>query len=237
MGDWLLAVDASTPRCVVVLGRVGEGPAAALHADEQDDDGRRASAELHLRIARLLEAAAIGPADLAWLGCGRGPGTFTGTRVAIAMCKGLAEATGRPLAAISTLAAVAGSVEGHAEVLAVLDARRGEVYAGAFACDGGWLRPVDVERCCAIEVALAAAPHHHVVGPGVSPNAARVPVEFAATPLPGPTARGLWRAAVSAHAQGGPGDAAAVEATYLRDSYAELGMNVAKRPVFRSPLV
>ncbi len=233
----MLVVDASTPHCVVALGRLGAGVDADLLVDEQDDDGRQASAELHLRARGLFERAQIGPQALAHLACGRGPGTFTGTRVAVALCKGLAVATGLPIVAVSTLAAVAASIEHVGEVLAVLDARRDEVYAAAFTLHGGRVTPRGFERCAAIEEALAAAPGHHVVGPGVAAYAGRIDPGVARTATTGPSARGLWRAAVCAYEAHGPGDAASLEATYLRESYAELGVNVAKRAMFRSPFV
>lgn len=235
--DWLLVIDASTPRCVVVLGRLGAGVDAPLFADEQDDDGRRASAELHLRIAGLFAQAGVVANDLAFVGCGRGPGTFTGTRVAIATCMGLAEALGVPVIAVSTLAAVAASIDANGPILAVLDARRGEVYAGTFERRGEAIVATGPERCAPLETLAPDAPGAHVVGPGVPPYADRLDPTIPRTPLPGPTARGLWRAAVSVHRAEGPRDAAALEATYLRESYAELGVNVAKRPTFKSPLV
>lgn len=240
--DWMLVIDASTPRCVAVLGRLGAGAEGPLFADEQDDDGRQASAQLHLRIAALFERAGIVAADLACVGCGRGPGTFTGTRVAIAMSMGLAEGLGVPVVAVSTLAAVAGSIDAPPPILAVLDARRGEVYAGMFERRGDTLAAAGPERCATLEAAVAEAPPGtHLVGPGVAPYADQVVPEIdggiARTPLAGPTARGLWRAALSAHRADGPRDTATLEATYLRESYAELGVNVAKRPAFKSPLV
>lgn len=233
--DWMLAIDASTPRCVVVLGRLGDadGP---LFADEQDDDGRRASAELHLRAAELLRRAGVTAGELACVGCGCGPGTFTGTRVAVALCMGLAEATRRRVVAVSTLAAVAASIDGPGPALALLDARRGEVYAGRFAL-GESVAATGPQECTTVEAALVQAAGHHVVGPGVSAYAERIPPEITRTALPGPSARGLWRAAVSAHRRDGCRDPASIEATYLRESYAELGVNVARRPMFRSPLV
>jgi tRNA threonylcarbamoyladenosine biosynthesis protein TsaB len=235
--DWMLVLDASTPRCVVVLGRIDDGAEGPLLADEQDDDGRQASAQLHLRIAALFERAGIVARDLVCIGCGRGPGTFTGTRVALATAMGLAEALGLPVVAVSTLAAVAGSIEGPTSVLAVLDARRGEVYAGLFERTRESVLACGPERCAPLQQIVAESLEAHLVGPGVLPYADRIDAAIPRTPLPGPTARGLWRAALSAHLAEGPRDAATLEATYLRESYAELGVNVAKRPTFKSPLL
>jgi tRNA threonylcarbamoyladenosine biosynthesis protein TsaB len=62
-----------------------------------------------------------------------GPGSFTGLRVGVATVKGLAFASARPVAAVSTLAALACAAGAPGDtVAAILDARRGEVYAGVY---------------------------------------------------------------------------------------------------------
>ncbi len=61
-----------------------------------------------------------------------GPGTFTGLRVGIAHALGLALALGVGVVPVSSLALRAAAVPGHARVLALLDARKGKVYAGWF---------------------------------------------------------------------------------------------------------
>lgn len=77
---------------------------------------------------------------------GVGPGSFTGLRVGIATARGLAQALGCALTGVSTLATVAAGVQGGKGApakarLAVLDARRGEVFAGLYAADGPELWP------------------------------------------------------------------------------------------------
>jgi len=63
------------------------------------------------------------------IGVTTGPGSFTGLRVGLAFAKGLAAALDRPLVGISTLDALAASVEAAPAVAALIDARRGQVYA------------------------------------------------------------------------------------------------------------
>ena len=68
---------------------------------------------------------------------GVGPGSFTGLRLGIATARGLAQARDLPLVGVSSLAALAAGAERTA-ALAVIDARRGEVFAAAAAggCSG-----------------------------------------------------------------------------------------------------
>lgn len=74
--------------------------------------------------ALLLEAQAV-PSDLDALVVGTGPGSFTSTRVGLALAQGLALALDLPAAGISTLDALAAAREG---VYPVVDARRREVF-------------------------------------------------------------------------------------------------------------
>jgi tRNA threonylcarbamoyladenosine biosynthesis protein TsaB len=68
---------------------------------------------------------------------GVGPGSFTGLRIGIATAKGLAQALGVELAAVGTLNALArGAPAGDRSVLALLDARRGEVFGALFDAGG-----------------------------------------------------------------------------------------------------
>lgn len=61
-----------------------------------------------------------------------GPGSFTGLRVGLAFAQGLGAALDRPVVGVSTLDALAASVEAEGLVAAVIDARRGQVYARLF---------------------------------------------------------------------------------------------------------
>jgi tRNA threonylcarbamoyladenosine biosynthesis protein TsaB len=87
-----------------------------------------------VRIDELCRDTAIAPAQLDAVAVGAGPGSFTGLRIGMATAKGIAFATGRPLWAVSSLAALAwhARAEDTDAIVAVLDARRGEVYAGCF---------------------------------------------------------------------------------------------------------
>ncbi len=232
---WILALDASTPRSVVAIGRIG-GEVVA-HSVE-DDGANQASARLQERLVAVLAAANVRPRELVAIACGRGPGTFTGTRVAVATAKGLALGLDVRIVPVSTLAALAASVAPAPAVLAVLDARRGEVYGALFDTKGDVVARSD-EACTTLDrlattLDLASA---LVVGPGAREHAALVPAGWPTDPLPGPNEVGLWRATMAAHARGESVDAAEIDAVYLRQSYAELGVNTPKRKPFKSPFI
>jgi len=135
----ILALDASTAVTAVALARA-------------DGAGRRVLAEISVPSTRPSGGAseALLPAVHAALGlageelssvervlCGVGPGTFTGIRIAAATARALALGTGAALARSSTLDALAApALACRPDVLAVIDARRGEVFARRFGADG-----------------------------------------------------------------------------------------------------
>lgn len=83
--------------------------------------------------AQLLAQAGIGWDGIERIAVGVGPGRFTGLRVGIATARGLAQSLGVELVGVSSLRALAQAVDEQAEpVLAVIDARRGEVFAAAY---------------------------------------------------------------------------------------------------------
>ena len=85
------------------------------------------------RIAGFARDAAaeagVGFNTLDRIGVTIGPGSFTGLRVGLAFAKGLAAALDRPVVGISTLDALAASAREAPAVAALIDARRGQVYA------------------------------------------------------------------------------------------------------------
>lgn len=124
----ILALDTSTECCSAALLLDGEIRLRATLTD-------RGHAELILpMIEELLEEAGVTLAELDGIAFGRGPGAFTGLRIAAGVAQGLAFGAGLRVAPVSSLAAVAEQVpalEGES-VLACNDARMGEVYWGVF---------------------------------------------------------------------------------------------------------
>ena len=86
-------------------------------------------------IASVVERAGVAAAELDAVAVGAGPGSFTGLRIGLATAKGVAFAAGRPLWVVSSLAALAmdlAEVSSANLVVPVLDARRGEIFAGFY---------------------------------------------------------------------------------------------------------
>jgi tRNA threonylcarbamoyladenosine biosynthesis protein TsaB len=90
------------------------------------------SAQLVPQIAALLSKHGFKKQDIDGFAVASGPGSFTGLRVGLAAIKGLAEILGKPIATVSMLEVVAIAGASKGRVLAVLDAGRGEVYAGRY---------------------------------------------------------------------------------------------------------
>lgn len=86
-------------------------------------------------ISSMLKAAGLTPDGLDAFAVSLGPGSFTGVRVGIATVKGLAIATAKPVAGFSSLAMLAMNLPfSSAQVAAMYDARKNEVYAGLYRC-------------------------------------------------------------------------------------------------------
>jgi tRNA threonylcarbamoyladenosine biosynthesis protein TsaB len=123
-------LDTSTPTARVA---VVDGAGAALaHAEATAE---RHSQHVLALCDQVLRAAGLAPAGLDGIACGAGPGSFTGLRVGLAVAKGLALATGKPLLLVSSLQALALDLarrvpKGQAlTVVPCIDAGKGEVYA------------------------------------------------------------------------------------------------------------
>jgi tRNA threonylcarbamoyladenosine biosynthesis protein TsaB len=98
-------------------------------------------------IEDMLANAGRRKEELTGVGVTIGPGSFTGIRIGVATAKGLAWGLGCDLVGVTSLAAMAAAMldehPGAELAVPVLDARRGEVFAGVFRREGSWVRPVD----------------------------------------------------------------------------------------------
>ena len=122
MTTTVLGIDSSTLIASVAVVRDG-----VVVAETVLDTEGQTSAML-VAIDRACKQAGVVPKQLDAIAIGAGPGSFTGLRIGMATAKGIAFAIGKPVWAVSSLAALA--YGRGAGAIAVLDARKGEVYVG-----------------------------------------------------------------------------------------------------------
>jgi tRNA threonylcarbamoyladenosine biosynthesis protein TsaB len=175
------------------------------------------------RIAQLLARHGRNITDVDCFAAASGPGSFTGVRIGLACVKGLAEAFGKPVVAVSNLAAMA--TFGSAPLRAtVLDARRGEVYGAVYDACG---KPVSLETVMRFPSWLATLPEGvEFIATDFAPFApALAGTRFAqalVTIAPRPLAGAIGRIAAVEMRAGRAQDPAAIDANYVRRSDAEL---------------
>lgn len=138
----ILAIECSTDTLSIAL------QAGDQQWSEEHLGGAQASAKVLGLLEKLLAQAKLGWADVHLFVFGRGPGAFTGVRVACAIAQGLGVAQALPLMPLSGLLAIAEEarqkqiqakkIDAHAalQVLAVQDARMGQAYTAECVFDG-----------------------------------------------------------------------------------------------------
>lgn len=222
--NWL-ALDTATEACSVALEVDGEVHARWVEAPREHGD------RLLGMIDEVLADAGIARAALDVLVFGRGPGAFTGVRIATAAVQGIAYGLDRPVVPVSTLAALAQGAwrhHGAERVLAAIDARMGEVYWGAFALGGDRvMAPVQEEQIARPEaVAWPDGGGWHGAGTGWETHGAvlagaagaRLAVNHGRAL---PDARDMLPLAHAAWQRGEAVSAAEAVPVYLRDRVAE----------------
>ena len=226
----LLAFETATEACSVAVYADG----AVL---ERFEVAPRRHAELALPWAEaVLAEAGIARSALDAIAVGRGPGAFTGVRLAIAIAQGIALGLDRPLLPVSTLAALAMQAGGERRIAAI-DARMGEVYVAAFRRSGDAVDACGDERVVApAACVLPAGTGWQGVGTGFAAAdgllQARmgdrlVAVDAAALPHAADVARLGARLLAEGHAVAPE----RVEPAYLRDNVAQ---TIAEREALRA---
>ncbi len=148
----ILAMDTAQGACSAALWSEGR---TLAHRFELMSKGH--AERLVPQILEVMAEAGLEMAALDRLACTIGPGTFTGTRVALAAARGMALALKIPLIGVTSLEAVAaGLTPGPGKVrAAVFDARRGEVYFQLF--EGETLTPLTEPKALTISAAAKVA--------------------------------------------------------------------------------
>lgn len=160
----ILALDTSTDACSVALWLDGE-------VREDFRVAPREHTRLLLPMAEaLLADAGLAPTALDGIAFGRGPGSFTGIRIATGVAQGLAFAADLPVLPVSTLAAMAlqqGREQQRDWIVAALDARMDEIYWCAYELVCGLpVEKVDEQVCAPSELYLPTLQPWLAVGPG-----------------------------------------------------------------------
>jgi tRNA threonylcarbamoyladenosine biosynthesis protein TsaB len=132
---------------ILAIDTSGEACSAALLVDSHveqrlEKEPRRHGALILSMMEGLLARAGIALPELDALGFGRGPGSFTGVRIATSVVQGAAFGSDLPVVPVSTLAGLAQGqyrARGCTRCLAAFDARMGELYWGRYRLDAGGL--------------------------------------------------------------------------------------------------
>jgi tRNA threonylcarbamoyladenosine biosynthesis protein TsaB len=175
---------------------------------------------LFQRIEQLLARHQVDVNQVDCFAAASGPGSFTGVRVGLTAVKGLAEATGKRVVAVSNLRALA--FFGTAPLRAtVLDARRGEVYGAVYNDRLEIVAPEVVIKFPAWLQTLPAG-HFEFIAIDFSPFLASVDPNIPVITAPRALAAAIGRIASAEYRDGRASDPAEIDANYVRRSDAEL---------------
>jgi tRNA threonylcarbamoyladenosine biosynthesis protein TsaB len=192
------------------------------------------------RVQAVLAAAGLTLAEIDLIAVGVGPGSFTGLRVGLATVKGLGFALQKPVRGVSSPLAIAlAALERAPQVVVLLDAFKGEVYAGVFrrGADGSKsaIQAVPLFHASPSEAAARAlavldpASAAIVCGDGVRRYEAEIMpllgagrVALGPAELDAPRGARVAELALRDFGQYGPSDLATLEPTYVRGSDARL---------------
>lgn len=136
----ILCIETSSTNCSVALATTNLGTynnscgvQHCLDLIEDQSNSYSHGERLHVFIQDILKKNNLLPKDLDAIAVSSGPGSYTGLRIGIASAKGLCYALEKPLIAIPTLTGLAQlDYTGNDITIAMLDARRMEVYAAVF---------------------------------------------------------------------------------------------------------
>jgi tRNA threonylcarbamoyladenosine biosynthesis protein TsaB len=172
----LIAIETSTESCSAALLRDGV-------LIERSELVPRRHAELILpMIESVLDEAGISRRQLDAVAVGRGPGAFTGVRLGVSVAQGLALGLDVPVVPVSSLAALAQDSPASVgeTILALIDARMGEIYACSFRRGAGGLVEAISDEAVGLASELVLPRAECIVGSGwiayADALAARLPV-------------------------------------------------------------
>ena len=157
MSARILALETSTLSCSVALF---DGD-ACVHFEQRCEEQHVHASNLLPMIDAALKAAGWQASDLSAVAVCAGPGSYTGLRIGTSTAKGICHAQGIPLIAINSLeiqayhAVANGPLEAGATAIAVMDARRDEVYTQTFRWSGERFDALNETRALVIDSGVA----------------------------------------------------------------------------------
>ncbi|MFI1771862.1 tRNA (adenosine(37)-N6)-threonylcarbamoyltransferase complex dimerization subunit type 1 TsaB [Thalassobellus citreus] len=142
MSTLILSIETATTNCSVSLSKDGE----TIVLKEDYDKGYSHAERLHVYIDDILKDAKVDAKDLDAIAISKGPGSYTGLRIGVSSAKGLCFALEKPLISVSTLEALAHQVTcNDGVIVAMLDARRMEVYSAIFDANYNQVRDTEAQ--------------------------------------------------------------------------------------------
>ena len=127
---YILNIETATKNCSVSLALDGK----VIALKELNDGNYSHGENLHVFIEKMIKKANISFNKLDAIAVSKGPGSYTGLRIGVSTAKGLCYSLDKSLISISTLEALANSIEIEKDsiIIPLLDARRMEVYSAVF---------------------------------------------------------------------------------------------------------
>ena len=142
MSTFILNIETATTNCSVSIAKDGE----TIVLKEDNDKSYSHAERLHVYIDSALKEAGITSADLSAIAISKGPGSYTGLRIGVSAAKGLCFALDKPLIAVPTLEALAKQAPvDRGVVVAMLDARRMEVYSAIYDSNYNEIRTTEAQ--------------------------------------------------------------------------------------------
>lgn len=215
----ILSIETSTEYCSVALWQDG-----TVH-QRCELVGQKHSEVLMAMVDGVLTDAGFTIRDIGGIAFGKGPGSFTGVRIACGVAQGLAFGIDVNVVGVCTLQALA-EASGKEKVIAALDARMSELYLAAYEKrDGDWVTVVEPCLCKPDEAPGVPGEGWHGAGSGFAVNAdalaARYGMQMTGADAQAiPQAAAVARIAAAEFAKGNAVDAAMALPLYLRDKVA-----------------
>jgi tRNA threonylcarbamoyladenosine biosynthesis protein TsaB len=215
----ILALETSTEYCSVALWQAG------VIAERCELVGQKHSELLMPMIEALLQATSHKLQAMDGIAFGKGPGSFTGVRIACGVAQGLALGANLPVVGICTLEALA-EASGKDKVIAALDARMGELYLAAYEQrEGTWQAVIEPCLCKPEDAPPVAGEGWFGCGSGFAVQGAMLEAAYG-TQMTGvdgsavPQAAAIAALAAARFLRGEGADAAQALPLYLRDKVA-----------------